>query len=264
MQKIGIIGAGNMGAALIKGIIASGHKGSFVTVSDSDKIKLDNLKKLYKVNITTDNNDVMAKSDIVIFAVKPQVAETVASSLAKPEKMPLIVSIMAGISTDTLLKYFGGKTRVVRVMPNTPALVQKGCSAISAGKYATEKDLEAVKEIFSCVGSARVMDEKMLNAVTALSGSGPAYFFIILEALSDAGVKAGLPRDVALEFAAQTAIGSAQMVLETGMHPGALKDMVTSPAGTTIAAVAVMEEYGVRAAMINAVEAALHRASELG
>ncbi len=175
----------------------------------------------------------------------------------------MVVSIAAGVTLNTLKEAAGADARVIRVMPNTPCLVGETAAAMCLGGSADDNDAELVRKLFSSVGTIYRVDEKLLSAVTGLSGSGPAYVFVMIEALADGGVKAGLPRDIAQQLAAQTVLGSAKMVLETGKHPGVLKDMVTSPAGTTIAGVHELEKAGVRAAFINAVNAATLRADEL-
>jgi pyrroline-5-carboxylate reductase len=188
----------------------------------------------------------------------------VLQKLKIPSPAPLFISIMAGVSTYKLESYLPAQARVIRTMPNAPALIRKGCTAICGGKYATDKDIDEAKKIFDCVGSAIKVKEELMDAVVGISGSGPAYFYMIIEALGDAGVKVGLSREQALSLAANTAFGAAAMVLETQKHPAMLKDMVTSPNGTTIEALSVLEAHGVRAAFIEAVEAAVERSRELG
>ena len=264
MKKLGFIGAGNMAGALVKGIINSGtYKASELFLSDPNKANLENLHKTYGVNITGDNNELIADCETVILAVKPQMAAAVLGGLNYPTKMPLIISIMAGLTTAKLESLLPANTRVVRSMPNTPALVQKGATGICAGKYATAEDMKTAEAIFAATGLVVSVNESQIDAVCGVSGSGPAYFFMIIEALSDAGVKAGLPREVSLKLAAQTAEGAAKMILDMGKHPSELKDMVTSPGGTTIAALSVLEDYGLRAALISAVDAAVQRSKEL-
>lgn len=200
----------------------------------------------------------------MLVAVKPQYVASVLAEV-RPVLAPttVVVSIAAGVTLDTLLACAGDGARVVRVMPNTPCLVGESAAAMCLGGAADADDAAAVRALFSAVGVVHTVDERLLSAVTGLSGSGPAYIFLMIEALADGGVRAGLPRDVAQALAAQTTLGAARMVLETGKHPGALKDMVTSPAGTTIAGVHELERAGARAAFINAVVAATARADEL-
>jgi pyrroline-5-carboxylate reductase len=209
------------------------------------------------------NQEVAEEADVIFLAVKPQNMAAVYADVGGWVQKKLIVSIAAGIPLARLTE--GLKTeRVVRVMPNTPALVGQGAAGYALAKGATESDGELVKQLLSAVGRAYRVDEKLLDAVTGLSGSGPAFVYVVIEALSDAGVKMGLPRDVAAALAAQTVRGSAEMVLATGEHPAVLKDKVASPGGTTIAGLAALESHGLRAALIAAVEAATKRSQELG
>jgi pyrroline-5-carboxylate reductase len=211
------------------------------------------------------NADVFANSDVVILAVKPQqMAEVLKAAKAQIKASHLIVSIAAGVSLKTMTDVLGAKSRLVRVMPNTPCLVGKGASAFALGGKATEEDGQVVEQLLSTVGIAISVPEKLLDAVTGLSGSGPAYVYLAIEAMSDGGVRTGLPRDIATKLAAQTVLGAAAMVLETGEHPAALKDAVASPGGTTIAGLHALENGGLRSALINAVEAATLRSRELG
>jgi pyrroline-5-carboxylate reductase len=202
--------------------------------------------------------------DILFIAVKPQYVETVLAEV-RPylAASTVIVSIAAGVPLSTLARAAGAGARLVRVMPNTPCLVGETAAAMCLGGSADEGDADAVRSLFAAVGVVHRVEERLLSAVTGLSGSGPAYGFLAIEALADGGVRAGLPRDIATQLAAQTLLGAARMVLETGKHPGALKDMVTSPAGTTIAGVAALERAGLRSAFIEAVAAASARAEEL-
>lgn len=207
---------------------------------------------------------VVAQSDVVFIAVKPQYVSLVLKEVRPVMKAgTVIVSIAAGVTLESLKDAAGEDAKIIRVMPNTPCLVGETASAMCLGGKADDADAEVVKKLFDAVGTIYRVDEKMFSAVTGLSGSGPAYIFVMIEALSDGGVKAGLPRDIATKLAAQTVLGSAKMVLETGKHPGVLKDMVTSPAGTTIAGVHELEKAGVRNAFINAVTGAAARSDEL-
>ncbi|HJT76953.1 MAG TPA: pyrroline-5-carboxylate reductase, partial [Gemmataceae bacterium] len=214
---------------------------------------------------TADNREVIAGSDLLVLAVKPQ---SMAALLAevRPHVGPrhLVVSIAAGVPLRQLAEGLGAGRRLVRVMPNTPCLVGASASAYAAGEGATPEDVAFVGALLNAVGRAYRLPEALLDAVTGLSGSGPAFVYVIIEALSDGGVCMGLPRDVATALAAQTVLGSAKMVLETGLHPGALKDMVASPGGTTIAGLHALERGGLRAALMDAVEAATRRSAELG
>ncbi len=265
-QKIAFIGGGNMAEALIKGVIAAGTaKPDQITATDVSPDRREYLKKTYGIIINTSNKDAVTQAGIVILCVKPQVIDKVLQEIA-PEANAgkLVISIAAGITVTRIEKFLTGNPHVIRVMPNTPALVLAGAAALAGGKHATSDDLALAQKIFNSIGRSVVIEEKLMDAVTGLSGSGPAYVFMIIDALSDAGVKAGLPRPLALELAAQTVYGSAKMVLETKEHPGKLRDMVTSPGGTTIEGLHALEKGKLRATLMNAVEAATARSRELG
>ena len=217
------------------------------------------------VRTFTNNVEACAWADTIVLAVKPQVLPQLLAEIADHVAADkLVISIAAGVTTRRIREGLNGHARLVRAMPNMPAVVAAGATAIASATGATEADLDEAAALFQSVGSVVRVSEAMLDAVTGLSGSGPAYAFIAIEALADAGVRAGLPRDVALKLAAQTLMGAGKMVLESGEHPGKLKDMVTSPAGTTIAGVAALERAGFRAALMQAVEAATARSKELG
>lgn len=262
--KIGFIGAGQMATALAQGFVRGNIlPAAKITASDAYPAATEKLAKdLPGLKVAT-NAQVAEASDVVILAVKPQVMAAVYQDLAGKLANKLVISIAAGISLEKLCA--GLKTdRVVRVMPNTPCLVGKGASAFALAAAATKEDGELVKKLLSAVGIAHQVDEKLLDAVTGLSGSGPAYVYLMIEALSDGGVKAGLPRALATSLAAQTVLGAAEMVLTRNEHPAALKDAVASPGGTTIAGLATLEDRGLRGALIAAVEAATKRSQELG
>lgn len=255
-----------MAEALIRGLIQGG-------VVDADRIvasgprgdRLAELASQYAIETTGDNAVLVRKSDIVVLAVKPQILERVVREIAGAlQPGALVVSVAAGVDTSTIESHLPSGARVVRAMPNMPALVRAGATAISRGRHATDADVLEAKAIFDAVGLTIVLDESQLDAVTGLSGSGPAYIFLILEALADAGVKVGLSRRNAQRLAAQTVMGSAKLLLDTDEHPGKLKDMVTSPGGTAIAGLHTLEEGGLRTTLINAVETATKRARELG
>lgn len=264
--RIAFVGGGNMATALIKGLVTRGGVApGRITAADVSQAQLDRLSGQFGVNVTTDNAQAVRDADLVVLAVKPQVAMDVLRPLADVLNAgKLLVSIVAGLPTSRLAQALPRSPRIVRVMPNTPALVGAGAAAVAKGPGATDDDLESVLGVLRAVGSAVAVEEKLLDAVTGLSGSGPAYVFLIIEALSDAGVRMGLPRKTATELAAQTVAGSARMVLETGLHPGVLKDQVTSPGGTTIAGMYALEAGGVRAALYEAVEKATEKSAELG
>jgi pyrroline-5-carboxylate reductase len=225
---------------------------------------MDELSSAYGIVATTDNR-VPAAAEIVVLSVKPQILSRVLDEIAaaiSPES--LVISIAAGIPVAAIQSRLAGGTRVIRAMPNTPALVDAAATAIAGGEHARASDLEDAKRIFDAIGLTVILDESQMDAVTGLSGSGPAYVFLILEALSDAGVKVGLSRRTAQLLAAQTVLGSAKLLLETNEHPGRLKDMVTSPGGTAITGLHTLEHGGVRTTLMNAVEAATRRSRELG
>jgi pyrroline-5-carboxylate reductase len=265
-KRIAFVGAGNMAEALIKGLLASEKvAGKDVIASDRHAEKVARVAQRHGITGTTDNNACVTGAQIVVLAVKPQVMNSVLAPLASHiAHDALVVSIAAGVTTATLEAHLQQGTRVIRTMPNTAAMVLRSATAVAPGSHATEADLAVAREIFEAVGRVVVVDEVQLDAVTGLSGSGPAYIFLIIEALADAGVKVGLSREIALELAAQTLLGSAHMLLETGEHPGRLKDQVTSPGGTAIAGLHTLEAGGLRTTLINAVEAATRRSRELG
>ena len=265
-RTIGFLGAGNMAEALIKGILAVGLvEPGRVWGSDPRQARCDELKARYQLHATVDNLELIRQCDLVVLSVKPQILPAVLAEIA-PVLRPgaLLISVAAGVPVSAIERLVPAGTRVVRTMPNTPALVAAGATAIAAGGHATPDDLEVAKRLFDAVGMTVILDEEQLDAVTGLSGSGPAYVFLIIEALSDAGVKMGLSRYNALALSAQTVLGAAKLLIETGEHPGRLKDMVTSPGGTAIAGIATLEAGGLRTTLINAVEAATARSRELG
>ena len=265
-KKIAFLGGGNMAEALIKGLIAAGAaRPDQIMVTDISNDRLEYLKKTYGIIIQKSNLEAARGAGIVLLSVKPQVIERVMHEIAEAaDDKKLVISIAAGVTIGRIEAALGNKARVVRVMPNTPALVLAGAAALAGGQNATGDDFALAQSIFNSVGRAVVVEEKLMDAVTGLSGSGPAYVFMIIDALSDAGVKAGLPRQLALELAAQTVYGAAKMVLETKEHPGKLRDMVTSPGGTTIEGLHALEKGKLRATLMNAVEAATARSKELG
>ena len=263
---IGFIGAGNMAEALIRGLVRGGHvPADRITASGPRRERLDELARRYGIASTLDNRALARGAGLVVLSVKPQILDKVLREVGDQlQPGTLVVSIAAGVDTEAIEAVVAEGVHVVRAMPNTPALVGAGATAIAPGKHASATDLATAKALFDAVGITVVLDESHLDAVTGLSGSGPAYIFLILEALSDAGVKVGLSRRNAQLLAAQTVLGSAKMLLETDEHVGRLKDMVTSPGGTAIAGLHTLEEGGLRTTLINAVETATKRARELG
>jgi pyrroline-5-carboxylate reductase len=265
-RRIAFIGGGNMGEAMIRGLLkAQVFPPEAIVATDIREERLEYLRQTFGVRTTADNCEAARSADVVVLAVKPQVMGPVLDGLLGAiSEGHLVISIAAGIPTSFLQDRFAFKVRTVRVMPNTPALVLEGASALAPGDFATRDDLNVAVRIFESVGKVVVVEEEHLDAVTGLSGSGPAYVFLIIEALSDAGVKVGLSRDVAQLLAIQTVYGAARLALETKEHPGKLKDMVTSPGGTAIAGLHTLEQGGLRTTLINAVEVATNRSRELG
>lgn len=264
--RIGFIGAGRMATALAGGLIRSEFvPAENVIASDVAEEIRARFAAETGAAVTESNPGVAAHADVIILAVKPQQITDVLNDIRTsitPDH--LVVSIAAGVSLASIAAVIGEDRRMIRVMPNTPCLVGACAAAFSPGGTATPADAEFVERMLSVVGVAVGVPEPLLDAVTGLSGSGPAYVYQVIEALSDGGVRVGLPRDVALKLAAQTVLGAAKMVLETGEHPGVLKDAVTSPGGTTIAGLHALERGGLRACLIDAVEAAAARSRELG
>ena len=257
----GFIGGGNMAEALIKGL-ASDYR---IIVSDIVEERRAFLKNTYAVSVTDKNTEVVEKAETLIIAVKPHHVDTVLAEI-KPVLKPshLILSIAAGISTSHICSLTGEHQKVIRIMPNTPALVGQGMSVIVSDSGVPDEDLKKAEKIFSTVGRTLLLEEKYIDAATALSGSGPGFIFLMIEALIDGGVKIGLPRATARDLTLQTFLGSAQLALTTNRHPALLKEMVTSPGGTTITGIHMLEQMGIRGALMNAVEAAALKAQKLG
>lgn len=261
--KLGFIGAGNMAESIARGVAKSGVlPPSSIRTTHRRPERRDSFRS-FGVVILESNTQVVDDSDIIILSVKPQMVKNVLLEL-KPSftEEKVLVSVAAGIKLKQLQEWSGHR-RVVRVMPNTPSAVGEAASVMCMGETATEKDEERVSSLFSAIGKIWTADEKYFDAVTGLSGSGPAYVFLAIEALADGGVAAGLPRDLALGLASQTVLGAAAMVKSTGKHPGQLKDAVTSPAGTTIAGIHELERGGFRGTLMSAVVAATKRCREL-
>jgi len=264
---IAIIGAGNMGDALVSGLLASGSsKPKNIICSDIRQDKLDQFKSNYKVRTTTSNLKAVSEADIIIYAVKPQImAAVLIETAAKLDMSKLVISIAAGVPLEAMESCIEKDLRLIRVMPNIAAAVKEAATAIAAGAHATKEDIKLAMQIFNSIGKCIFLKENyLMDAITGLSGSGPAYIFLIVDALADAGVKMGLSRQDSLFLAAQTLLGAAKLLMETKEHPGQLKDKVTSPGGTAIAGLATLESGGLRTTLINAVEAATKRSKELG
>lgn len=265
-KKIGFIGGGNMAGALIRGLIHSSTVGpDQIQASDVKAERLEELKEKFGIHVSDDNGSVAGWADVIVIAVKPQIVDRILRPLATSmNKGDLVISIAAGVPLEALEARLPPDAKVVRAMPNTAAIALAGATAIAPGAHATSADLEVARALFEAVGRCVVLDESLLDAVTGLSGSGPAYVMLMIEALADGGVKVGLGRDTALLLAAQTVYGAAKLQLETGEHPGRLKDMVTSPGGTAIAGLHTLEAGGLRRTLIDAVEAAATRSAQLG
>lgn len=265
-QTIAIIGAGNIGRALIGGLLRRHELApEQIRATRRNPTALEALRAEFP-GIQATSNNLLAVRDatLVVLAVKPQNAREVIEEIrAHVQPEALMLSVLAGLTTSTIERLFGRTLPVVRAMPNTPALVDEGATALAAGAHARPEHLALCRQIFEAVGKVEIVPEYLMDAVTGLSGSGPAYVFMFIEALTDAGVKQGLPRPIAFRLAAQTVYGAAKLVLETGRHPAILRDEVTTPGGTAIAAVAELEAHGLRTMLINAVATATRRSQEL-
>jgi pyrroline-5-carboxylate reductase len=264
-QTIAVVGAGHMAGALIGGMIRSKLvPAKSIVAARRNPEALAELQKKWGVRTTSDNRKAVAGADIVILAVKPQMAKKVMEELSGAVRRDqLVISVMAGITTDAIGKALRVDVPVVRAMPNTPCQVDAGATAICAGAHASEKDLAHAEAVFKSVGLVVTLPESALDAVTGLSGSGPVYIYMVIEAMIDGGVKMGIPRAVAAKLAAQTVYGAAKLVLESGRHPAILKDEVTTPGGTAINAIHVLESKGLRSLLIDGIEAATKRSQEL-
>ena len=262
VAQFGFIGAGAMGGALLKGLLTAGRvKPGELVFSDPDPRRQEEMEKL-GVEAALDNAEVM-HSPVVVLAVKPQILRSVLEEIRDYTRpWQLVISIAAGVPL-ALLEESLHNSRVIRAMPNTPLMVQAGMTALAPGSRATQEDITLALNLFRAVGRAEVVAETHLDVITALSGSGPAFAAVFLEALADGAVKMGLPRTLAMEFAAQTVLGTARLLLEKNLHPGLLKDLVTSPGGTTIHGLHALEQGAFRAAVISAIESATWRAQDL-
>lgn len=270
--KLGVIGGGVMGEAILSRLVAQQvYRPDQVLVSEPQPHRRDVLAQNYGVNVTSENRAAASASEVLLLAIKPQVFEGVAIDLAPkqesngqaPDELPLVISILAGVSLRKLEGVFGHQP-VIRAMPNTPATIGAGITAIAPGKSVKPSHMEQATAIFGAVGDVVEVPESLMDAVTGLSGSGPAYVAIMIEALADGGVAAGLPRAIASKLAISTVLGTAQLLQNKQLHPAQLKDQVTSPGGTTIAGIAELERFGFRSALIEAVQAAYRRSQELG
>jgi pyrroline-5-carboxylate reductase len=259
-----MIGGGVMGEALLSRLLARGiYTAEQVLVSEPQAPRRDYLAQHYQIRVVADNQDVVNQSATLLLAIKPQVFDAVVAGLGSKNPQQIILSILAGVPLHRLEAAFPGQP-VVRSMPNTPATVGAGITAIAAGQHTRPEQMHLAQQIFAAVGEVVEVPESMLDAVTGLSGSGPGYVAVMIEALIDGGVAAGLPRAIATQLAVQTVRGTAELLFQQGMHPAQLKDQVTSPGGTTIAGIAQLEQSGFRSALIEAVQAAYRRSQALG
>ncbi len=259
MTKLGFIGAGNMGEAILRGILREGLLSPHnVYAYDPNKAKIQSLQSELGILTAQSANAMISACDVILLAVKPNICAKVLSDCAGALKGKALISIVAGWSRPKLAA-IAPDCRILRVMPNTPCMVGQGMVALDMDHTLTEEELQFAQAMFDATGKTELVPSYLMNAVTGVSGSGPAYVYVFIEALADGGVRAGLPRDMAYRLAAQTVLGSAKMVLDTGIHPGALKDAVCSPAGTTIEAVVALERGGLRAAVLDAVEACVDK-----
>jgi len=263
-SDIGIIGGGNMGRALLKGLSATSPRPGLLAWDALEDCRKQ-LAAEFPVSIPDGNRALVKAANIIILAVKPQVIDPVLREIApvlNPEH--LLISIAAGIPCRKLEASLQHPVPVVRIMPNTPALVNRGISALAAGRNATPRHLEIAKNLFSCLGETVIVNESAMDMVTAVSGSGPAYVFLVIEAMIDAAVGLGMPRDLARKLVVETILGSTELLKQSGRHPMELKDMVTSPGGTTIAGLAELEKHGLRHAFNQALASACERSRKLG
>ncbi|WP_320412358.1 pyrroline-5-carboxylate reductase [Candidatus Manganitrophus noduliformans] len=263
--RLSFLGSGNMAEAIMKGVLAAGlFKAGDLLASDTSEARLKSIHQKYGIRTTRNNREAVREGDLVILGVKPLGVDGVLAEVKSELKEKVLVSVAAGVPLARLAAGLEREAKIIRAMPNAPALVQAGATVLAPGKGVEQETLDLVLQIFDSIGKSWILEERYLDAVTGLSGSGPAFVFVMIEAMADGGVKSGLSREVALALAVQTVLGAAQMALQTGDHPARLKDFVASPGGTTIAGLHKLEEGKVRSAFISAVEAATRRSEELG
>ena len=265
-HTIAIVGAGNIGRAIIGGLL-KGHDvdAEQIRASRRNERALDKLADQFPgIRTTTSNPEAVKDASVVVLAVKPQMALHVITEIREiVSDETLVISVLAGVTTQSLQENFGRDLQVVRTMPNTPAMVDEGATAICSGDHAGEEAISVARAMFEAVGTVEIVPEYLMDAITGLSGSGPAYIYMVIEALTDAGVKQGIPRPTAARLSAQTVFGAAKLVIDTEKHPAILRDEVTTPGGTTISAIAELESHGLRTMLINAVATATARSKEL-
>ncbi len=262
-KSVGTVGGGNMAEAILRGLLRAGMKPHQLIASDPDAGRREHLAQALKVRVTESNAEVATSSELVVLAVKPAHVAAAAADLPR-DGGPLYVSIVAGLRISTLRRLLGSRPRIVRVMPNTPALIGSGISALASDADVATEDCERATAVLEAVGRVVRVPESLMDAVTGLSGSGPAYVYLFIEALTEAGVHEGLSAEVARELAVETVLGAARLVRESGEHPALLRERVTSPGGTTVAGLSALEQGGLRAAVLEAVRAATARSRELG
>jgi len=264
MKKIGFIGAGNMGGAILGGILNSKmiDNNHIIASAKSDRT-IEKIKNDYNVNVTKDSKEVVEFSDLIVIGVKPDIYDEILEEIKDLINDKIIITIAAGKTIEAMEKIIGDDKKIVRTMPNTPSLVGEGMTSLSPNKNISEEELSFVKSIFDSLGKSEVVKEDLIHAVIGASGSSTAYAFMFIEAIADGAVRAGMPRDKAYTFAAQGVLGAAKMVLDTGKHPGELKDMVCSPGGTTIEAVKVLEEEKFRGAVLKAIDSCVKKSIEM-
>lgn len=263
-KKIGFIGCGNMGEAMLKGIIDSFDNTDSIYVFEKNKDRQKELKEKYKVNISSTPAELVSSSEMILVAVKPNIFSLVMDEIKSVvDDSKVIISIAAGVTIAAIEKGLGDKAKIIRTMPNTPAFVGLGMTSMSPNKNVTSEEALIAKQILEGFGEVEEISETLIHSVIGVSGSAPAYVFMFIEAMADAAVLEGMPRDKAYKFASQAVMGSAKMVLETGKHPGVLKDMVCSPGGTTIAAVAELEKTGFRSSIISGIRKCMKKSKEM-